>query len=220
MRDYLSIGNFAKAALLGGAVTILSIPRFIEGGMPLGLYVPASLATMTLVAGAATAWGRRAGMAGVWPEGRQVLRGLGVGALLGGVLTCFYAWSDPICRNAVAATGNRELLSLQFPSTASGSLALSLWSAGFGTLFFSAAAMSFLARLTARQWLAVLGAVAFRLFLIHHRLGSVGVTEALPLFMLRNAVASAVSCLLFARQGLPSAMAFSWVLELRHLVMI
>jgi hypothetical protein len=217
MRDYLSIGNFAKAALLGGAVTLLSIPRFTDGGMPLALYVPASLATMTLVAGAATAWGRRAGMAGVWPERRRALWGVVIGALLGGALALVYVRTDPVCRDAIARTGDSRLLALQFPATASGRFALSLWSAGFGTLFFCAATMSFLARLTGRQWLAVLGAVVIRLFLVHHRLASEGVTQSIPIFLLRNAVVSAASCTFFARFGLPSAMTFSWVLELRHL---
>ena len=90
-----------------------------------------------------------------------------------------------------------------------GRLALLLWSAGFETFFFVAATMSFLARLTRRQWVAVSGAALFRMFVATVQLEAAQVWEAIPLSPAASAVSAAVASLLFARYGLPAAMLFS-----------
>jgi len=78
MRDYLSESNLFKAAGLAALLTVMSLGRLVQAGVPLGLYVPATFVVMTLVSGAVTAWGRHAGMPGIVTGRRTLLRGLAV----------------------------------------------------------------------------------------------------------------------------------------------
>lgn len=210
MRDYISISNLWKAAIIGGVVTLMSLPRIIQGNMELWLYLPVAFGGMTLSAGAATAWSDRAGMCGLFPDRRRIFAGIGMAVILVSVITpIYFFWLDSVFRNAIVATGDSKLLMLRYPATLGGCVAVVLWSASFETIFFRAAAMSFFARLTGRQWVAVAGAVVLRVFVICKQLPEAGIVDAMPLFIACTVITSAVSCVLFARWGLPGAMVFS-----------
>lgn len=210
MRDYLSLQNLWKALLLGTVMALMSIPRIMEAGMPLGLYIPGAVLAMTLVSGAATAWGAKGGMCGLFPEWRRVALGLGIAVLLTAIATPIYAlWLDPLLYAALEATGDPKVLALRFPETAAGKFAQMLWSGSFQVMFFAIAGMSFLARLTAGVRTSVAMIVIFRVAVGLYQMSEAGVTESVALFSLGSAVATACSCLLFARTGLIPAMAFA-----------
>jgi len=218
VRQYLTISNMRKAAALGGAVTLMSVPRMLQGGMDLALYVPAALAGMTLVSGAATAWSDRAGMHGLFPERRRLIAGLGVGSAAAGALALAYLfWPDPLFRSVIIGSGKPEVIALQYPATVGGVLALALWGAGFETTFFRAAAMSFFGRLTGRLWMTIALAVALRIFVTCKYLAGAGIVDHPGLFLAAAALTGTISSFLFARYGLPAPMLFSAVLALRLL---
>jgi hypothetical protein len=216
MRDYLSVSTLWKALILGGIVTAMAIPRFLEGAVDIHFYIPASVAAMTLTSGAVVAWGRKGGMCGIWPGTRQGSAGLGLALLLALLATSVYLLGfDPVCRKALEATGNAQMLRLRYPPTLRGRVALVLWSAGFETVFFRASAMSFLARLTGRTSVAVAGSVTLHVMVAAAQLSRAGIYEPLPytLFLVGTAAAGAIGCLLFARAGLPAAMLFAGALN-------
>ena len=215
MRDYLSIGNLWKALLLGAVMTVMSIPRIVQGGMPLGPYVPGAFFAMTLVSGAATAWGGKGGMCGLFPGGRRMWVGFGLAVLLTIVGTPIYClWLDPVLYAALAATGDVKMLALRYPDAIVGKLSLMLWSGSFQVMFFAVAGMSFLTRLTGRPWISGALVVLFRVAVGLYQISEAGVTDSIPVFLLGSAVATACSCALFARTGLPPVMAFAMGLNL------
>jgi hypothetical protein len=207
MRTYLSMSNFIKALMLGTVVTLMSIPRMIQGGFRLDLYIPAALVCMTLVSGAATAWSGQGGMAGLFPDRRRMAVGAGIAVLLSLMaMPLEHFWIVPPVRHAIAETGNARLMALRYPETPGGCVALMLWSAGFETMFFQAATMSFFVRLARRPWMGVVFAVSFRLFVTAHQISLAGVGNAIPLILVMAAVGTAMLCVLFIRTGLLPAM--------------
>ena len=152
MRTYLAAGNLVKALALAVPVTLLSYPRFREADVDAPLYALVAMVLMTLSAGAVTAWGGQGGMVGAFPGRRRLLLGLAAGAglaLLMLPLRLFIV--DPIVHPIIVATGNTRLLRLTYPGSHAGRMAVMLWSAGFETLFFTATAMAFAARLSQRS---------------------------------------------------------------------
>jgi hypothetical protein len=209
MHQYLSQRNLISAVALGFLITIMTIPRLVVWGVPLGLYIPASFLSMTLVSGTATAWGTSAGMCGPFPEQRRQLAGIAIAAALALLaLPLFMLCVDPVMVPALSATGN-EMLLRHYPVTPDGKIALLLWSAGFETMFFHAGAMSLVSRITRRQWVAVTACVALRLFIASHQLAELHIPAANPFLLVVSGVVTTASCLLFARFGLPTAMVFS-----------
>jgi hypothetical protein len=93
-----------------------------------------------------------------------------------------------------------------------------LWSAGFETVFFYAAAPSFIVRVTGRLWTAYVFSALLRMLVTLHQMANAGIAEAEHLFAAGSVVASFVTCLLFVRGGLPAAMVFTAVLNLRLLL--
>lgn len=83
MRDYFCVNNAVRATLLGGVVTLMALPRIVQAGGPVALRAVACLVCMSLVAGAVTAWGKRAGMPGPFPPRAETLQGLGVAVVSG-----------------------------------------------------------------------------------------------------------------------------------------
>ena len=216
MRAYLQSSNLVKAMGLGGGVTVMALPRLLQGGDPAWLYVVIAFLCLTLVAGAATAWGSSAGMVGLFPRGRRRVAGLVAGGVAGVVLLPFLVlWFDPWLREALVCAGDATRVGFQFPDTAWTQVAIVLWAAGFQVLFFEAATMSFFCRLTRRWLIALTLAVAFRVFVGHLQLEGVPVGSP-PAFFFMHGVTSAIGCILFSCGGLPSASLFAAVLAARH----
>jgi hypothetical protein len=218
MRTYLSARNFKDAAILGAVVGIMAVPRIILSGENPTTLSLAVFPLMMLVAGAATAWGRSGRMHGLFPEHgritRTVLVALGAGALIGAA-----HWAgDGLYRNTFAEYSTSEVYAMTYPPTWGGCFALILWSAGFETLFFRAATMSFLARVTGRQWVAIGGAVIFRTVL-SFMTDPAGNADYLTLARMTGvALTTFCACLLYAQGGITPAMVFAAMIDARHLV--
>ena len=210
MRDYLLVSNLSKASAIGGVATLMSVPRLIQAGVEFWIYLPVVFGGMTLSAAAVTAWSNRAGMCGMFPSRRRMLTGLGIAAVLACTITPIYScWLDPIFRHAIAATGDRGMLRMRYPVTLGGCITITLWSASFETVFFRAATMSFFARLTGSLWISLIAAVGLRIFVILKQLSTAGIVDAIPLFVVCTVIVSFISCVLFARTGLPGTVLFS-----------
>jgi len=215
MHTYLSFSNFGRALILATGVTLLSVPRIVQGALPLDLYIPAALIGMILVAGAATAWSREAGMAGLFPHWRLMVTGVGIAVMISLLAVPIqHAWIDPRTKTALAATGNAHLMALRYPGTMGGCVTVMLWSASFETVFFYAATLSFFARLTNRLWVAVALTVALRLFVSMQQMSGTGVFDAIVLMLVATGVVATAACLLFAGTGLIPTMMLAAGLDL------
>lgn len=217
MRTYLSFENLVKASALSAVATAMAAPRLIEGRLSLAFFIPAAFLALVLVGGAATAWSTSAGMAGLFPERRRLLKGLGVALALALIFLPAALWLDPVLRSALEETGDMQRLALRYPATLRGCLALMLWAAGFETIFSLAAVISFLARLTGSAWAALAGAVLLRLWMTYLQCAGAGLESVMPLFMVSSAILMGVGGLLFVRAGLPAAALFTALLDARHL---
>lgn len=207
MRVYLSETNLVKAAILAAVVILLSVPRLVQCGEPLILYLPATFAAMLLVGGAVTAWGRSAGMPGIATDRRT----LGAGAAAAAALTIVALpaqvfWLDPLLRRAMGAALAPSTAALSYPATIGGCLALLLWSAGFQTIFLQAAPMSFFIRLTGRPLVALSLCLALRVYVTHRQVLLSGMTDAIAALVALSAAATLAGCILFYRFGLAPAM--------------
>jgi hypothetical protein len=216
MREYLTVENLWRAAAWSALVTCMAIPRILQTAQSLAFYLPATFVSLMLVAGAVTAWGSRGGMVGPLPAWRRLLAGVGVAALLVLVWLPLATPMDALLRQALTASGKAGLIQLAYPNTPGGCWALLLWSAGFETLFFQGAAMAFVARITGRQDVAIIGAVALRVYVTHRKLTMEGLAPVPPVALYLSALSSLVACLLFARGGLPAAMTFAAGVSARH----
>ena len=218
MRAYLTESNLVKAAGLAVMVTLMSVPRLVQTGRPLGLFVVMTFLVMTLVCGAVTAWSRCAGLAGAVTARRTLMRGAAAAAAVGlGSLPIQVFWLDPLLRHALAGGANHSMAALSYPATVGGCLALILWSAGFQTIFFQAAPMSFFARLTGSRLVALGLCLALRVYVAYRQVVYSGMTDCLGLFVVSAAGTAAVGCVLFARYGLAPAMLLAAALDLHVL---
>ena len=219
MRDYATIPNLLRAALLSVAVTVLSVPRFVATGFPLVVGTAAMLISMTLVAAAVTAWGRCAGMAGVLPDGRTVRQGV-VAAVLLGLLcwpVCRYAL-DPALQDALLDASARNVVQRLYPRDIGGRVALVLWTAGFQVLFLQAAPMSLAARLTGSRAMALVCCVVLRVYVTRRYVSEESLQGLLGLMLAPGLLGTLGGCLLFAYYGLVPAAVFAAVVTLRLLL--
>ena len=183
MRTYLQISNLAKAVALGGCITILSIPRLIQGGTPHWLYITIAFLSLTLMGGAVGAWGTCAGMVGPFPAGRRLAIGLAAGLIAGLILLPVFAcWLDPLHKEALVRSGDARQLSVQFPDTTWKQFAIVLWVSGFQVLFFCAATMSLFSRVTGRWPVALVLAIALRLYVTHRQFSSIAIDSPVPFY--------------------------------------
>lgn len=207
MRNFLSESNLRKAVPLAVILTLMTVGRLVQGGRPLGVYLPMTFLVLLFMAGAVTAWGQRAGMAGIVTDRRTFALGATIAAglsLMALPLSLF--WLDPILKPALQAATQPSTFILTYPPTVGGCLALLLWSAGFQTLFLQAAPMSLFARLTNRRAVAVGLCVALRIYVTHLQAAGAGMTTGVGLLVASAAVATSAGCLVFARFGLVPAM--------------
>ena len=219
MRDYFAESNLPRAAALASILTLMSVGRLVEGGKPLALFVPTTFAAMVFVSAAVTAWGRRAGMAGIVTDRRTFLRGAGIAAALSLLaLPVTALWLDPTLRRAVLGATRSGMAELSYPSTLRGCLSLLLWSAGFQVMFLQAGPMSFFARLTGRASVSVVLCIAFRAYVAYRQVADAGMTESVLPFVVTATVTCGAGCMLFARFGLAPAVLLAAGLDLHVFV--
>ena len=174
---------------------------------------------MMFIAGAVTAWGRRAGMAGIVTDRRTLWSGLALAVLLALLALPVYLLElDALLRDALRRATGSTLMNLSYPATIRGCLALMLWSAGFQTMFLVAAPMSLFARLTNRSSAALGLCLALRAYVQHRQMAEAGIIAALPLFLIPALATTLAGGFLFARYGLAPAMLFAAALDLRLLL--
>lgn len=216
MRPYLDGNNLKKAVPVGAVIALSTMPRVLEGGLPVGPSFAGMLTGMILLAGMATAWGHRAGLPGLWPPKAIQVRWAGLSVLLGFALFPIGLAFDPLHRSILAQTGSTEMLALACPRSGHAILALMLWSAGFETLFFCAAPMAFTARLTGSRAVAIGAPALFHLLVGIYQFNMAGVTKDAWILLLGIVVVRFITCILYARGGLPAAALLGFVLEARH----
>ena len=217
MQQFLAQENLKQAVALSAMVTLLSWPRLAEADRPPALLI-ILFVLVFLMAGAATAWGAHGGMAGAFPERRRILAGVVVAFGAAVVLAPIQIlWIDGPVKSAMTDAGAGMRVTMSFPATISGVLALVAWSASFETLFLRASTMAVLARVFRRGWVAIAGAVALRLWVTH--LNVQNIQPAGPAYFYAVALADGLAgSLLFARFGLPAASLFAALMSARHLV--
>lgn len=217
MRDFFSESNLVKASGLAAVVTVMSVGRLIEGGRPPGLFIPATFLLLVFICGAVTAWGTRAGMAGIVTDRSTFLRGAAAAGILSLVaLPVHVLWLDPLLRGALAA--KPQFLELSYPTTPRGCMASLLWSAGFQVMFLQAAPMSLFARLTNRRSVAMAMCIALRAYIATRQVGLIGIADHGALFVLCAVAATAAGCAVFARFGLGPTMLLAAGLDAHILV--
>lgn len=203
MREYLSTGNLVRAAALGALATVMALPRLVQAGPNGGLRAVACLASMILVAGAVTAWDRKAGLAGNYPGRARTLIGLAVAAVVALVLSPLQRWAiQPLFEEAVRASADANWVRLQLPDTPGAWAALALWSAGFQTLFCVAAPTCLAARLTRRVWPALILTTFLGAYLASRQMDLYGMGSGRDLFVAASAAKGLVGCLVYAHFGL------------------
>jgi hypothetical protein len=210
MRDYVSEDNLKRALPIAAVVTLLSLPRIHFTGFPLGMYGVAAFLSMLLIGGAATAWGRKAGMAGCFPDRRLWIGGVLVASLVLLVLVPIQRYVlDPPILAAMEQSGAPETFVLRhYPITTLGRAAMVLWTAGFETLFFVAAPMAFFGRLTGRVWVAVVFTALFRTTVTAGYLSYIAMPAPF-LTLTFGGIQAVTACVLFARAGLIPASFFA-----------
>ena len=208
MRDYVSLQNLRRSALLSAVVTVMTVPRLVQAGLPMDIYVPATILSMLLVCGAPAAWSHKGGLRGLFPAGR-VWRGVGIAFLLSLLALPYFYYAAPVMRELLRSTGNVKLFELNYPESTADRLALVLWSGGFQTMFFCAAPMALFCRLLRRVWPAVILTVLMRVLVMGYRFSFVGVTHDILPALCASAVAAAVYSVLYAKAGLPATMVFA-----------
>jgi len=209
MNMFLAKSNLYTAAGLSAIVTMMSLGRLMDGMDYVVAHVLLTFCVMMFVAGAVTAWGRCAGMAGVLTDRRRFACGAVVAIVLSLLLLPVnLMWIDPVLRDSIPGGGASSPLAMAFPSSMSGRISLLMWSAGFHALFLQAAPMSLFARLSGRQSIALLLTVMFRAFVTAQQVAATGMTEGVWLFHVSAMLTNVVGCLLFARFGLVPAMLF------------
>ena len=220
MRDYCTLPNLSRAALLASVITLLSSGRIIHGSLLLRITLPQALVfcfcAMTLVCAAVTAWGRTAGMPGIFTDRRTFLRGAVLALLMALAMQPFFRYLlDPLFSGILDELGNDAALEMAYPTTLAGQLALLCWMAGFQTLFVCAAPMSLIARLTGRRDLALVFCLLLGIYLVHLKATDLGIQEHLLLFAIPTLVGCGMACFLFSRFGLAPAMILSGAMTLR-----
>ena len=220
MRNYFSMSNLGRAALLSAAVTMLSAGRLVHGSLLLRVTLPqafvACFIAMTLVCAAVTAWGQKAGMPGIFTDRRTFLRGTAIALLLALAAQPIFRYVvDPQCYDILAASGNEAALEMNYPSTFAGQVSLLCWMAGFQMLFSCAAPMSLFARLTGRRDLAMALCMALVTYLVHLKVADQGLQDQILLFAMPSLFGCGCACFLFSRFGLAPAVILAAAMNLR-----
>lgn len=204
MREYANLGNLKRASILGALIAVMSMPRLADAGMSMSTYLPAAFLAMTLVSTAATAWGDKSGLQGIFPSKRLQLRGILIALLLGlCALPIKILLTDPILRCSLPT----RMMNLAFPATTIGVIGLILWASGFENMFFNVAATSYFTRLSRNMWLAIVLSASFRTFVSSRILMAAGIQS--PLILSLNAITCFIASTLFATSGLPAASIFT-----------
>lgn len=209
MRKYLKPANLATAAVIGLIVSIMAIPRMLNGELPLSIYFPAAFLAMTLFSGAVTAWGGCAGMNGLMTDRTKLVPGLLI-VLLFSLLVIPIQVNvlTPLIHARFASAAGKSFMALRYPPTLDGKIALLLWSAGFESIFFYAAPMSYFSRLSGNRWIALILTAIFRIFVVFKGLNNEGL--GLSATMITTTVAaSATGCMIYGFSGLVPVMAFA-----------
>ncbi len=220
MRTYLTISNFRRATMLGLVCSIMALPRILQAQEGKLLLLVAVLPSLTLAAGAATAWGHMGGLCGVFPDRKTTMKGMAIAVIVGLPAAAVLFWTDHALMDVLIAFGDQDKLRMTFPPDLTGCLALMLWSGGFATLFFVASTMSFACRITRRVWIAIMCVVFMKGLVRCLALNAMGLDPMHADVFLDGIVMGAAGCLLYARAGFPAAMVFAMVLESRHIVRV
>ena len=145
MRRLIQHENMVGGCIIGLGVTLCSLPRMHQAGVPLLLYLFSSWILMSIVGAAVCAWGAIDGMRRLCPsrESRPaVLLSVAVLAgLLGAAITAI--WIDPLLNEVRRHSEQPLAFQLRFPDSWQGRLALVLWAASFQALFLYAGPMAF-----------------------------------------------------------------------------
>lgn len=218
MKEFLREENLKQALVFGAILTFLSVPRLLEVDLPLpplGLVV-FTFGVTAFASGAALAWQHHAGMAGLFPGRRRTWLGAGW-ALIGGLvlLTAFF-YIDPLLPRELAAKAAFHRWGVLYPQNEAEVISRMLWSAGFQTLFFTAAAMAVFSRVIKNVWAALLIVICLRMLITAYRLTMLDLGHIVPPFLLLTALFAIASCLLFVRYGLIPAAALAALIEARH----
>ena len=204
MRDYAHLGNLKRAACLGVILAVMSIPRLLDAGMSMSTHLPAAFLAMTLVSAAATAWGGKSGLRGLFPPKPILLKGMLIALLLALCsLPIKIYLSDPILKASLPP----RMLALSFPATTLGVIGLILWASGFENMFFNVAAPSYFTRLSRNMWLAIVLSASFRTFVSSRAMIAADIQS--PHLLMLNAISCFIACTLFATYGLPAAALFT-----------
>ncbi len=222
MKDFLTEQNLRRAVIHSLVVTAMAAPRLAEAELPMAFpwLLLFTFAAMTAVAGAAWAWQRKAGMAGMFPSRKAMITGMVWAAAAGAVIAGILQATDPLLREAILNRGDERLWQATFPSTAQESVSRMLWGAGVQTLFFTAAALGFFTRLVGGLRTAILFIVCLRALVTLHKFANAGLNEVILPYVALAVLNGTISCLLYARSGLPAAMTFSATVDLRHFLNI
>ena len=218
MRDYLTTRNFAAAAGLGLLAALLSLPRLITAGTNVMFFFPAAWVSMTLIGGAATAWGKNIGRAQLWIEPERLQMGFAIVICSATALAVFRTvFADPAMLNAInhspAAMPSRNI---HLPRQPGMIIALMLWAASFETVFFRAGSICFFGRLTGRKNLSIFMAALLRTWVSAFQMNSLDIAAPMPCLLL-SAVQSITAGTVFVYFGLVPAAVFSALIEARLL---
>lgn len=218
MKEFAREENLKRALLFGALLTLLSIPRLVEVDLalpPPGLIL-FTFGVMTFASGAAMAWQHHGGMAGLFPGKRRTALGTGWAVIAGLVLLSAFFFIDPLLPRELAANAAYQRWGIVYPENEAEVISRILWSAGFQTMFFTAAAMAVFCRVTRNVWVSLLIVLCGRMLITAYRLTALELQAIIPPFLLITALFAIVSCLLFARYGLIPAAACAATIESRH----
>lgn len=210
MRDYLSTANLRHALAMGSVATAMALPRIVRAGDGVGILIAAALVSMTLTAGAVTAWGTQAGMRGPYRRAGETAAGLAVALALALLLVPVQRGIvQPLFEAAVRDSGDVRWVALQLPETVADRAALALWAAGFQTLFGVAAPTCLAARITRRVWPALILTTALAAFVASLQLDAYGAGMGRGFLSALSAGRALLGCLLYVRFGLLPCAAFA-----------
>ena len=202
--------------IIGLGVTLCSLPRMHQAGVPLLLYLFSSWILMSIVGAAVCAWGAIDGMRRLCPsrESRPaVLLSVAVLAgLLGAAITAI--WIDPLLNEVLRHSEQPLAFQLRFPDSWQGRLALVLWAASFQALFLYAGPMAFFTRLFGRRQAGIVACVLLRLIVTARQMDHVGVAGLLPVLALTGGLHAAFGGWIYSRGGLLTVALFLAVLQL------
>lgn len=210
MWTYFTVANLLQALPWATIVTALSIPRLSEASFDLAFFIPATFVILIPVAGAGTAWGRSAGMAGMYSTTRRTIIGLLIAiALLAAIVPVQVLFTDPVLRTAIESTGRKQFFVIAYPPTHAACLASLLWAGSFEPLFWHGFTQSLAARVSNNLWIAIAVVICLRLMVIGMRAIQLHMTGYADVFLVSAAIQTFITGIFYARAGMPATMAIS-----------